>query len=357
MSYLPETGWQRVLMLFFYFTLAFLFLHLILTRFLWCVLPLIFGYLTAVAVKKPVDRLHRTLHLPHRIATLLVLLLVVLFGIAVCLLIGSRTVKELHSLYDFLAENGKDILLSITQKTQKWRTFFDFGALSDRMLQSGGEKLLSLLSNLLASVTAFIPKFFIGTILLLFSAYYFTVDMESISLFLLNPLGARGKNTLRALRAEFLTTLIRFLRAYSILFLMTYAVLAFLLTVCGFPFAFSTALLIAFVDALPILGSGTVLIPWSIVLFVQHRPTQGLCLLVIYILLLILRQIAEPRLLGKMLGLHPLATLLTMFLGLAAYGVIGMLVLPLVVIIAKGMYKRRQNALPHENGRKRHLYD
>ena len=349
MSYLPETGWQRILMLFFYFSLAFFLFHIAITRFLWCLLPLIFGYLTAVAVKKPVNRLNRTLHIPTRIAALLVLLTVMIFGIAVCLLIGSRIIKEMHTLYDFLSENGKELFRTMQKTAEKWLSFLKFGNLSTKVFSSGSEKLLSLLSDVIAKVTSFVPKFFIGMIILLFSAYYFTVDSQTISNYLLNPLGTRGKNTLRALRAEFLTTLICFLRAYSILFMLTYAQLAFLLTVFGFPFAFSTALLIALVDILPIFGSGSVLIPWSVISFIQHNSAQGMSLLIIYIIIFIIRQIAEPRLIGKLLGLHPLASLLSMFLGLAAYGVIGMFALPLIIIIAKGMQKRHQSTLLGEN--------
>ncbi len=349
MSYLPEIGWQRILVLFFYITLAFFAVHIAITRFLWCIAPLIFGYLIAVAIQKPVNRLHYTLHVPQRLATLLVLFTVVIFGIAVCLLIGSRITTELHNLYAFLSENGKEIFLSLQEKAENFLSIFDFGNSSGKLFTAGGEKLLSILSGIIGKITTFLPKFFIGIVILLFSAYYFTVDMTNISSYLLTPLGKRGKNTLRALRAEFLTTLIRFLRAYFLLFIMTYAVIAFLLTIFGFSFAFSTALLIAFIDILPILGSGSVLIPWSILSFVRHRPDQGIYLIIIYVFLFFLRQITEPRLVGRMLGLHPLASLLVIFLGLAAYGVSGMIILPLLLIVGKGMYKRHQNAQMHEN--------
>lgn len=352
MSYLPETLWQRILVLAAYAILILLLLHLAITCFLWCLVPLLFGYLTAIAIEKPIFRLRKHLCLPKSIATLIILVLVVLFGVALFLLIGSQLVGEIRTLYTFLTENGEAFIDALSARLSALRRLLPFsqtaGAGSD-LLAVLGEKLVSLLSGFLTSIGLFLPKFFIGLLILLFSAYYFSVDMPAISAFLTTPLGESGKTTLRELRAEFISTLVGFIRAYLMLFFMTYAILAFSLSVCGFSFAFSIALLIAFVDLLPILGSGSVLIPWSVVLFLQHEPQKAICLIVIYVILTVIRQIAEPRLIGKMLGLHPLATLLTLFFGLAAYGIAGMFLLPILTIVARGMYKRHSTPDKAEN--------
>ncbi|HCG35235.1 MAG TPA: sporulation integral membrane protein YtvI [Clostridiales bacterium] len=353
MSYLPETGWQRVLVLFAYVVITFLILHIAITCFLWCLIPLMLGYLTAVAVRKPVQRLYKKLHIPRRVSAIIILVLVLLFGISVTVLVGSRIVEELRGLYVYLIDNRESILKAITEKGEKLKAILPLGdywnTAGNNLLITGGQKLLGFLSDIVGSVTALLPKILIGLIILLFAAYYFTVDMSVISGFFTTPLGEKGKNTLRAFRAEFINTLVGFIRAYLILFFMTFAILAFSLTICGFSYAFSVAFLIAFVDLLPILGSGSVLVPWSIVMFLQKNPGRGIALLAIYLILTIIRQMAEPRLLGKMLGLHPLATLLTLFLGLAAYGVPGMFLLPVLTIVAKGMWRRHQESSEREN--------
>jgi hypothetical protein len=99
-------------------------------------------------------------------------------------------------------------------------------------------------------------------------------------------------------------------------------------------YAFLLAALIALVDLLPILGVGTVLIPWSVVMLLQHRFFIGFGLLVLYLAVTVVRQIAEPRLLGKSLGLHPLLTVFSTYVGWELFGFFGMLLGPFFVLLA-----------------------
>lgn len=92
------------------------------------------------------------------------------------------------------------------------------------------------------------------------------------------------------------------------------------------------ALLISFVDALPILGTGTVLIPWSLVSFIQGDTAGGLGLLGIYLTGLLLRSILEPKLVGRQLGLDPLVTLMAMYAGYRLWGILGLLLSPLLAV-------------------------
>lgn len=92
------------------------------------------------------------------------------------------------------------------------------------------------------------------------------------------------------------------------------------------------AFLISLVDALPILGTGTILIPWSLVCLLQGNAAQALGLLGIYGVAALLRSVLEPKLIGKQLGLDPLATLLAMYAGYRLWGILGMLFAPLLTI-------------------------
>ena len=92
-------------------------------------------------------------------------------------------------------------------------------------------------------------------------------------------------------------------------------------------------------DMLPVLGVGTVLVPWALVAFFQRNFYLGFGLTVLYLVMLILRQIAEPKLLGKSLGLHPLLTLFAGYAGFRLFGFFGMLAGPVVATLVK-------NALP-----------
>ena len=98
------------------------------------------------------------------------------------------------------------------------------------------------------------------------------------------------------------------------------------------------ALATAFVDALPILGSGTIMIPWAIISALDGDITLGIAIAVLWIIMCVVRQILEPKVVSNKLGIHPIFTLIAMYTGFKLIGVIGMLIGPIVLIIIKSIF-------------------
>lgn len=98
------------------------------------------------------------------------------------------------------------------------------------------------------------------------------------------------------------------------------------------------ALITAFVDALPILGSGTVLVPWAIISALDGDINLGIALVVLWIIMCVVRQFIEPKVVSNKLGIHPIFTLIAMYTGYKLLGVIGMLIGPIVLIIIKSIF-------------------
>lgn len=105
----------------------------------------------------------------------------------------------------------------------------------------------------------------------------------------------------------------------------------------GYPFL--AALGIAFVDALPILGSGTVMIPWAIISAVNGDLRLGIALFVLYVIILVVHQILEPRIVSGHIGVHPIFTLIAMYTGFRISGVIGLIIGPIVLIILQNIFE------------------
>ena len=91
-------------------------------------------------------------------------------------------------------------------------------------------------------------------------------------------------------------------------------------------------------DALPIFGAGTILIPWSILLFLQGNSASALTLAITYALCAISRAVLEPRFLGKQIGLPAILTLLALYSGYRFFGFVGMLLLPIAAMLGKQFY-------------------
>lgn len=98
------------------------------------------------------------------------------------------------------------------------------------------------------------------------------------------------------------------------------------------------ALFIGFVDALPILGSGTVMVPWAIISALNGDIKLGIAIIILFAIMSTIRQFLEPRLVSKHIGTHPIFTLIAMYTGFRFIGVIGMLVGPIILIIIKNVF-------------------
>jgi predicted PurR-regulated permease PerM len=125
------------------------------------------------------------------------------------------------------------------------------------------------------------------------------------------------------------------LQGYILILLITFGELAIGFTLLRIDYSVLIAVAVALLDILPVVGTGTVLIPWSLISLLIGKIPQGIGLLVLYITITVVRNIIEPRIIGARIGLHPLATLIFMYLGLHLFGVIGMLLLPLIIILLK----------------------
>ena len=109
------------------------------------------------------------------------------------------------------------------------------------------------------------------------------------------------------------------------------------------PYGLLWAALIALVDAVPVLGTGTVLLPWALLSFFSGEASLGCGLLILYGVITLVRQLLEPRLIGHGLGLHPLLTLYGMLLSLQLFGVLGMLLTPALLALAGALWKAPQS--------------
>ena len=130
------------------------------------------------------------------------------------------------------------------------------------------------------------------------------------------------------MRSYLTDTLFVVIRSYTLIMLLTFVELSILFTVFGIQKAFLKAVIIAIFDIMPILGTGGILIPWFVISFALGHTAQGLKLLVIYAIVTVVRNYVEPRIVGVQLGLHPIITLVSMFIGLRLFGFWGLFGLP-----------------------------
>ncbi len=200
------------------------------------------------------------------------------------------------------------------------------GSLSEWLL-SGAAGLLSKIPNLVL---------FILTTLL--SAYFFAIDPRGIGTFFRRHIPQNWREKGGALLHRLKSTLGGYAKSQLYLSAVTFGLCALGLLLLGHPRAILWAIPIALIDALPVFGTGTFLIPWAVISFLRGNVHEGGGLMLLYGVISIVRTILEPRFLGKQIGLHPLLTLLSLYGGFRLFGFPGMVLLPIGVILLKQLY-------------------
>lgn len=321
-------------------------------------LPFLVGWLLARAVRKPAQRVGAVLRLPSR-GVAVVLMLGLLTSLALFVGFGSRRlVLELkHFLEHLLEENGgfygavenglsflREQLISLGGGRDRGEGELQ-RQLQDMLIRVAGDVLTSLstyLSTLAGRLLSVLPTALLVGVITVVSGVYFCLDGDAIGgrLQAILPQDLLGR--LPGWRRGASRVFRQYLRAYLLLFSITLGALLLGFSVLGVPYPLLLATLTALVDLLPVLGVGAVLVPWAAVLLLQKRVALGCGLLLLYGVMLILRQILEPRLLGKSLGVHPLLALFAGFAGWRIFGIFGMMLGPLVAVGMKGLIHGRR---------------
>ncbi len=210
-----------------------------------------------------------------------------------------------------------------------------------------GTAAASLLSGALSSMTAIaaaVPRILLFLLVTVVSVLYISWDLERILLVVKRLLPARLQSIASALKNGVLKTALSYLRSYGILMLMTFVLVFVGLLILRAEYAVLMAALIALLDVLPVIGVGTVLVPWSVFSFLMGQSGRGVGLLVLLGAHEIMRQIAEPRILGRSLGVHPLVTLVLLYVGYSLFGFVGLLLMPAVGVLLGALFNKKNAA-------------
>lgn len=189
------------------------------------------------------------------------------------------------------------------------------------------------LAAILGSLVSTLPKILLFLVATLISLCYFALDLEGINEKVKSALPEKWGSVLSATKERLLSVGVRYVASYFVLMGITFAVvlLGFLILRVGHPALL--ALLIAIFDLFPVIGVGTAIIPWAIVELILGNTARGIGLLVLFVINELIRQFAEPRIVGKSLNVHPLLTLVLIYTSISLFGLEGILLIPILVAL------------------------
>ena len=312
-------------------------------------LPFLLGTLLALAAEPAVGLGVRKLHLPRWLSAGLGVTATLLLLITTLWLIGALAVRELGHLAGALpdvqqtAQQGmtllQDWLIGIADRapdglrallTQVVLEFFGSG--SALLTQVTGR-----IPGLLTAMLGWIPDGAIGLGTGILAGFMISARLPAIKAFISRRLPAAWREKYLPALRRMRSALGGWLKAQLKLMTVTYGIVTVGLLLTGISYSPVWALLVAAVDAVPVLGTGTVLIPWILVTLLQNQPLRALGLLCTYLAAGLTRTVLEPRLVGRHLGLDPLVTLVFFYVGYKQWGVLGMLLAPLLATAVKSL--------------------
>jgi len=306
--------------------------------------PFLLGALLALAAEPMVAFLSSRLHLPRWAGTGVGITAAFLLLCALLLALGGLLLREIRALSAVIPELEQTIqsgslllqgwLLSLVSRIpgnarillqESITVFFSNSAV---LFQQAVRWLLGIAGGLLSHLPD--SALTLGTTVV--SGYMISAKLQRIRFWLRAHISRERLNTLLAALQRVKTVLKRWLLAQTKLMGMTFCILLSGFFLLRIPSALYWAVGTALVDAFPVLGTGTVLLPWSLLSYLRGDIPRAVGLLGIYITVSLIRSALEPKLLGSHLGLDPLVTLICLYVGFQLWGLGGMLLTPLVLV-------------------------
>ena len=314
-------------------------------------LPFLLGTLLALAAEPVVRRLHTHLHFPRSVAagvgvSLALVLLVSLFVLAAALL-----VRQLRSLTAALPDLEQTAVSGLSAlQTYLLRLSDKLPAMlaepvgrSVRGLFSSSTLLVDQLTQRLPEVASAVFSHVPGSALMVgtgvLSAFMISARLPKLRRWLRRSPWYASFQKWRPAAGKIRTALGGWIKAQLMLSALSFGIVTAGLLFLKIPYAPIWGLLIALVDAVPVLGTGTILLPWAFVCLVRQQRLQALGLIAIYLVAMVARSLLEPKLVGRQLGLDPLLTLVALYAGFRLWGVGGMLLAPLLCVATGEMVK------------------
>ena len=292
-------------------------------------IPFIIAYLLARFVSLIADKINKKIHFKKGILVGILLLILILIICYLACIIIYNLFGQLGSFF----ENWPEIQMILNERCQNICGNMDkrvglsdghiFGMLSENInsfyLKTQNE-IMSLIMNKSRWVLTAIINVIVFVVIMFIAAFFMAKDMDKIYRFKENFIFAKE---FKLLTTKLYDVGIAYLRSQLIIMLITTVICYTGLKVLQNPYALLLAMLMGLLEILPIVGIGIFLIPWAIFNLLSGNYFEGVILILIFIVSYIVRELLEPKLIGDRIGIHPLISIVTMYLGYKIFGVIG----------------------------------
>lgn len=284
--------------------------------------------------------------LNYNFAAILGVIIVILIILGIVALIAIPTVGKIVEAFSAIPQIYSE---SIQPALEEFLLRFEENGIGiegplGKVLTDAIPNILSSLGTLVTNVSGKIvvwvsslagklPTALLNGLICLIATVFISLDFDILKEFVHLNLAQRSLSMLGEIKDSLVAIVWQFLKSYFFIFLITATEIFIGLLIIGIKKPLFYALMIAIFDAFPVVGSGMILLPWAVITMIAYDFLKGLGLLILYLVVVIVRQIIEPKIVGKRVGLRPIITLSAMFVGTKLFGGIGLFGLPIAAAI------------------------
>ena len=358
----PENKYKRFLLKTGYWSAIFLLFMGFLKYLLKPLLPFIIAFAVSMMLQPLIRKLTQKFKTRKSLISVVLVLLTyllliclvvgILIGLASALIRWASGLPEYftNNIFPWIESNGNRLQDFIGKLNPKYENALQnitpdvVGSLSDFIL--GFSKNVVTAAS---SVGTHLPSAFLTAVICIVATVFIAEDYDNVAGHMFSIFPDRIQHAMLFGRSAFVSLMFNYAKSYSLIFLITFAEMTIGLLIIGYDYAVLSAFGVAVFDILPIVGSGMILVPWIIITFIQGLTGRAIGLTILWLIVVTARQVYEPRIVGKRVGMHPLVTLVSMWVGLKLAGGAGLFAFPIGLQVAKEMYNaglifsRREN--------------
>lgn len=314
-------------------------------------LPFLLGYIFSMAVNPLADTLQKRLKIPRGLSAVLVIVLIVGILGGVLTFAIWKIIDEVRMLYTQFPTIYENLQTSVHNFAVKWSTVYENLPMNiQEAITAAGESISDKAANFIntkstpmvdsaGSVAKALPSVFIGVVVFILSSYFMVTENKAVTSTVYKLFSDRFVERLRIVKTEIKKYLGGYLRAQGILMIIAFGIMFIGLSILDIDYALLIALGIAFLDALPFFGSGLILWPWTLISFLNGDIKHGVGLIIIYAAVALMRHFTEPKLVSSRIGMNPILTLMSMYVGYRTLSIGGMILGPIILMLIISFYK------------------
>lgn len=345
---------QKIVLAFFSLLFFYIFFKYLFTY----IAPFFFGWLLSLLFYPLVTFLNKKCRLSRSLGSLLCILLFIGFFSSVVAGLIYRLSEEAKMFYMQLPDYIESLQIALTQLNDKFQEIFAMMPLSlQSLFLNNNTTLWDILSPLLKNVGGSgsihfvlgIPNILMIFIISLIASFFFTKDRNEIYAFCAKHMPKSMKENYSRLRQNLGLAFLGYIKSQFILMVVTFFICSIGFFLLGSPYSLLLSVIISIIDALPFFGSGFILWPMALIQLISGNTFLSIGYLILYAVATLIRQVLQPKVLGTQIGLHPLVTLISIYVGLKAIGVSGMIIGPIIVVLLKAAFQIHNADITHTN--------